>query len=67
VTGIDPETEQIVQLFHPRRDDWHRHFRFAGPYIEGITSTGRATLRVLAPNDARRLDLRMELIARGEL
>ncbi len=67
VTGIDPETAQVVQLFHPRRDDWHSHLRFEGPHIVGITPTGRATVRVLAPNDARRLDLRLELIARGEL
>ena len=67
VTGIDPDTEQIVQLFHPRRDNWQNHFRFRGPYIEGITPTGRATVRVLTLNDARRLDLRLELIARGEL
>ena len=67
VTGIDPDTEQIVTLFHPRRDDWHGHFRFHGPYIEGITPNGRATVRVLALNDARRLEFRAELIARGEL
>ena len=67
VTGIDPDTEEIVVLFHPRRDEWPRHFRFHGPYIEGITPTGRATVRLLTLNDARRLELRAELIARGEL
>ena len=67
VTGIDPDTEEIVVLFHPRRDEWSRHFRFHGPYIEGITPTGRATVRLLTLNDARRLELRAELIARGEL
>ena len=54
-------------LFHPRRDEWSQHFRFEGPYIEGITPTGRATVRLLTLNDARRLELRVELIARGEL
>ena len=67
VTGIDPDTEEIVVLFHPRRDEWSRHFRFSGPYIEGMTPTGRATVRLLRLNDARRLELRAELIARGEL
>ena len=34
---------------------------------DAATPKGRATVRVLTLNDARRLDLRMELIARGEL
>ena len=67
VTGIDPESEEIVALFHPRRDEWASHFRFGGPYIEGITPAGRATVRLLMLNDARGLELRAELIARGEL
>ena len=67
VTGIDPATGEIVALFHPRRDEWHRHFHFDGTYIEGLTPTGRATVRVLTLNDARRVELRAELIARGEL
>lgn len=67
VTGIDPATGEIVALFHPRRDEWPRHFRFNGPHIEGVTPSGRATVRVLALNDARRLELRAELIAHGEL
>ena len=67
VTGIDPATGEIVALFHPRRDEWNRHFRFQGPYIEGLTPFGRATVQVLALNDTRRLELRAELIAQGEL
>jgi len=67
VTGIDPATGEIVALFHPRRDEWQRHLRFQGPYIEGLTPVGRATVRVLALNDARRLELRAELITHGEL
>ena len=67
VTGIDPDGKEIVALFHPRRDDWSQHFRFAGPQIEGITASGRATVRLLMLNDARRCELRAELTARGEL
>ena len=26
LTGIDPETGEIVSLFHPRRDVWIIHF-----------------------------------------
>src|SRR5665647_856513 len=39
----------------------------AGPRIEGLTAIGRATVLVLGMNDARRLDLRAELLARREL
>jgi len=37
VTGVDPETTEVVVLFHPRRDEWSQHFRYKGPYVEGIT------------------------------
>ena len=63
VTGIDPGTGKIVALFHPRHDELAEHFRFQGLCIEGRTPSGRATVRVLALNDARRLELRAELIA----
>jgi len=58
---------KTVALFHPRRDRWLEHFQFSGASIEGLTPTGRATVYVLAMNDDRRLDLRSELLARGEL
>ena len=57
----------VVGLFHPRRDRWAEHFELLGIRIEGLTPVGRATVYVLAMNDARRLDLRSELLARGGL
>lgn len=66
LTGIDPATGQIVPLFHPRRDEWQQHFRARGAHLEGLTPSGRATVRLLAMNDPRRLELRSELLARGE-
>jgi 5-methylcytosine-specific restriction endonuclease McrA len=67
LTGLDRESGRIVPLFHPRRDRWAEHFAWRGPRIEGLTAAGRATVLVLGMNDARRLDLRTELLARGEL
>ena len=61
LTGIDPETGELATLFHPRHDQWADHFMVRGPRIEGTTPCGRATVRVLAMNDARRLELRSEL------
>ena len=63
LSGIDPETGKVVRLFHPRRQRWSRHFRFAGPLIIGRTRCGRATVAVLALNARDRVELRAELIA----
>ena len=67
LTGVDPVSGELVPLFHPRRDPWAEHFLFRGVRIEGITPVGRATVDVLAMNDARRLELRSELLAHGDL
>jgi len=67
LTGIDPLTKSVVSLFHPRTDDWGEHFAMREIRIEGLTGIGRATVQVLAMNDARRLELRTELKLCGEL
>ena len=67
LTGIDPLSGEAVALLHPRRDRWAEHFAFRGVRIVGITPTGRATVDVLGMNDARRLELRAELLARDQL
>ena len=67
LSSIDPETNQVVKLFHPRHQPWQEHFTFRGAEILGFTPTGRATVRLLRMNDDRRLVLRAELIVLGEL
>ena len=67
LTGVDPVTGELAPLFHPRRNRWEEHFAFQNTRIEGLTPTGRATVQLLAMNDARRLELRLELLARGGL
>jgi hypothetical protein len=47
VAGVDPETGKIVRLYNPRQDRWHRHFRYEGGTLHGLTSEGRATVRTL--------------------
>ena len=59
LTGIDPETDEITPLFHPRRDNWDEHFGWNGTLIAGRTAVGRATIRVLDLNGDDRLDLRL--------
>jgi hypothetical protein len=54
-----------VQLFHPRRQKWSRHFRLVGPRIVGRTRCGRATAFLLGMNLPDRVELRRPLIADG--
>ena len=62
LSGVDPMTGEVEVLFHPRRDRWADHFTFSGAYVQGLTACGRTTVAVLALNDARRLELREELL-----
>src|SRR6266850_4803451 len=50
LTGIDPQTNEVTALFHPRRHDWYKHFELQGIYLAGQTATGRTTIRVLNMN-----------------
>jgi hypothetical protein len=65
LAGIDPVTGEMVRLFHPRRDDWHDHFRWKGPRIQGRTAIGRTTIAVLDMNHSDSLAVRAQLIAEG--
>lgn len=55
VAGIDPETQEIVPIFNPRRQQWQEHFIWIedGAAIQGVTATGRATCDRLDLNDMR--------------
>ncbi len=61
LSGIDPETDEIIPLFNPRQDAWAEHFAFQGVSIIGLTPTGRATVRVLAMNSSWQLETRADL------
>jgi len=56
--SVNPESGQIVPLFHPRRDEWAEHFRLEGLRIVGISAVGRATVEKLQFNSERRLRIR---------
>src|SRR5512134_349039 len=42
----DPESAELVALFHPRRHRWGEHFIWSAnsPRILGLTAIGRATI-----------------------
>ena len=58
LTGLDPETEQVTPLFHPRLHSWEEHFEWQGIYLAGRTALGRTTIRVLHVNSEDQLALR---------
>lgn len=60
ISGLDARG-RLVRLFHPRKDDWSRHFRFHGTKIIGITSKGRSTAKLLRFNEPARLEERVAM------
>ena len=59
LTGIDPESGCVTELFHPRRQQWEEHFEWQGIRIAGKTPEGRTTVRVLEMNSDEQIDLRL--------
>ena len=55
LTGIDPVTDHVVELFNPRRQQWDAHFAWNGCLIVALSATGRATIRVLDINSEHRV------------
>jgi hypothetical protein len=58
VDGRDPQSGQIVPLFHPRNDTWTAHFAWRDVTVTGLTPAGRATIDLLDLNHPRRLAIR---------
>ena|SRR2546425_8375302 len=58
LTGIDPKTGAVTELFHPRHHRWADHFARRGLYLVGKTAVGRTTIRVLQMNSDDQLALR---------
>jgi hypothetical protein len=66
LSGIDPVSGDVVQLFNPRRQRWDRHFRWVDYRVVGRTKGGRATIVVLEMNLPSRVELR-EVLSRAGL
>jgi hypothetical protein len=67
VAGLDPDTREIVRLFHPRRDSWADHFVWDGPELKARTQMGRVTIAVLVINDPEVIAVRRALQDEGVL
>jgi hypothetical protein len=67
IAGIEPETDEVVRLFNPRKDLWQEHFAWDAARLVGRTPSGRATVHVLGMNAEDLLAIRVELLAEGAL
>jgi len=60
LTGVDPLTDAVTLLYHPRQQQWDDHFHWEGIIIIiGRSDVGRTTIRVLCMNSDEQLELRM--------
>jgi HNH endonuclease len=66
LTAIDADTGVLVPHFNPRSDRWKEHFAVVGAELIGLTDVGRATARLLQMNSADGVEVRREILARGE-
>ncbi len=67
LASVDPETDQVTRLFHPRRDVWAEHFRLADARIEPLTAIGRTTVQLFQLNRPQLLIEREYLLLLGLL
>ena len=60
VQAVDPFTFEVVNLFHPRQQQWLDHFAWNEDFtlVIGLTPTGRATIVALELNRAGVINLR---------
>ena len=65
LSGVDPLSNQIVTLFHPRNERWRDHFKWENAILVGLTPTGRVTVAVLDINRPPRFVVRQTLIEEG--
>jgi len=63
---IEWPDQDLIPLFHPRKNRWSGHFRFEGAAISGIPTIGRATVRLLQMNSDMRIEERTSLMLEGE-
>lgn len=64
---VMPDSDEVVRLFHPRRDTWSQHFEWQGGKLLGKTPVGRATVDMLGINLPERVAFREELCQAGVL
>jgi HNH endonuclease len=67
LTSIDPETGEIVPLYHPRQDLWREHFQIKDAEFTALSAKARVTIRLLQLNRQDRIEERQFLLEAGIL
>jgi len=62
---VEWPAQDLIPLYHPRRDKWNESFRRDGPRLAGITPVGQATARLLQMNSDINLAIRQTLMNEG--
>jgi len=65
LASVDPETGEIVPLYHPRFNQWNEHFRLSGAEFVPLTAMGRVTIQLLQLNRKDRVEERQLLLEAG--
>lgn len=63
--AVDPTTQRLTRLYHPRTDAWTRHFRWDGLRVTGSSAIGRTTVSALQMNRINLQMIRSEEMLRG--
>jgi len=66
--AIDPVSNRLAPLYHPRQQRWHDHFAWNADctLLIGLTPTGRVTILELQMNRLGLVNFRRVLYAAGE-
>jgi hypothetical protein len=59
------DENQLIRLFHPRKDNWFEHFEVSDGIILAKTYIGEATIKLLKLNEIDRILERLDLIEAG--
>ena len=59
------ENGRIVRIFHPRKDNWFKHFTVQSGEIIPLTNVAAATIKLLELNTINRILERIDLVEAG--
>jgi HNH endonuclease len=67
VQAIDPESGELIDLYHPRTQRWSDHFRWSedGLFVVGLTAVGRATVAAIDLNRPHQIVARQRWVVVG--
>jgi HNH endonuclease len=67
IASIDPETDEVIRLYHPRRDRWSEHFQIEpeSGMIQPLTAIAQVTADLLQLNQLKRVTERKLWIQAG--